>query len=567
MADDQAEQPLYSGRLELTWTNKDQRLLSHEDGRYEWVPPADYRVAEVRLLHDAGTVGKTVGGPKTRARDNLLIRGDALSALTSLTELPELARELTGQIKLVYLDPPFNTGQAFEHYDDALEHSVWLTMMRDRLLQVRRLLRPDGSVWVHCDDAEQAYLKAMMDELFGRENFIAAVIWEKVDSPRMDAQNFSGRHDYILVYAQSGAFRANRIQDDEPPAHYNRIDETTGQPYYLKPLRAMGGQGSTRAARPTLWFPLTAPDGSEVWPKLPDGGDGCWRWSRERVERENEMIDWVHTDRGWSAYYRIYDKGLGRPPETLWLHTDVGSNRTSKREIKDLFPNQPPFATPKPERLLERVIEIGSDPGDIVLDAFLGSGTTAAVAHKLRRRWVGIERARATVENFALPRLSKVVAGEDPGGVTEDAGWDGGGGFRVLDVGESMFEDDAGMVVLADWATNGELAEATAAQLGFDFEPAGAFCGVQGTTRLAVVDGLVNENVAEVLVGGLGEGERVTVAGTAIDPAAAERLRALRPGSRLRKIPSSILVEYQREVRWQPVAEAALDAPETETVP
>lgn len=128
-------QPRYRGRLELTWTNKDQRLLAHEDGSYEWVPPADYRVAEVRLLHDAGTVGEVRGGPRSRARDNLLIRGDALNALTSLVKLPEFAREYAGKVKLVYLDPPFNTGQAFEQYDDALEHSVWLTMMRDRLLQ------------------------------------------------------------------------------------------------------------------------------------------------------------------------------------------------------------------------------------------------------------------------------------------------------------------------------------------------------------------------------------------------------------------------------------------------
>src|SRR5215211_4350384 len=159
------------GRLELTWTNKHLRLLAHEDGSYEWVPPSDYRVAEVRLLDNAATVGDT-SAERSRAKDNLLIRGDALNALTSIAELSEFARELVGKVKLAYLDPPFNTQQAFAQYDDALEHSVWLTMMRDRLLQVKKLLSADGSVWVHLDDSEMAYCKAMMDEVFGRENFV-----------------------------------------------------------------------------------------------------------------------------------------------------------------------------------------------------------------------------------------------------------------------------------------------------------------------------------------------------------------------------------------------------------
>ena len=176
-----------SGRLELTWTNKHLRLLADEDGGYQWVPPADYRVAEVRLLHDVEEVGET-RAERSRAKDNLLVVGDALNALTSLCELPELAREYVGKVKLVYLDPPFNTQQAFEHYDDALEHSVWLTMMRDRLVQINKLLSPDGSVWVHCDDSEQAYLKVMMDEVFGRDNFVAVVVWEKVYSPKSSAR-------------------------------------------------------------------------------------------------------------------------------------------------------------------------------------------------------------------------------------------------------------------------------------------------------------------------------------------------------------------------------------------
>jgi adenine-specific DNA-methyltransferase len=192
----------YEGRLELTWTNKRLALLADEQGNYEWVPPSDYRVAEVRLLDDAGSVGET--RPMAhRAQENLLIRGDALNALRALGELPEFADELVGKVKLAYLDPPFNTQESFLHYDDALEHSVWLTMMRDRLVQVKRLLSRDGSVWVHCDDSEQAYLKMLLDELFGRQAFIATIVWQNRYS-RDSRPAIGPVHNYILVYAPMG---------------------------------------------------------------------------------------------------------------------------------------------------------------------------------------------------------------------------------------------------------------------------------------------------------------------------------------------------------------------------
>ena len=530
----------YQGRLELTWTNKHLRLLAHDDGRYEWVSPSDYRVAEVRLLDDVTTVGVVSAD---RAKDNLLIRGDALNALRSLARLPEFASEYLGKVKLAYLDPPFNTQQSFLQYDDALEHSVWLTMMRDRLLQIRELLAPDGSVWVHLDDSEVAYCRVMMDEVFGRDNFVASIIWEKTDSPRMDAAYFSGRHDTILVYRASDSFTVRR-RSGTVGKHYNRID-SEGRVYYTKPLRAMGGQGSTRKARPTLHYALTAPDGSEVFPKLPDGTDGAWRWSPARYEREGHLLDWVEGRNGWSPYFRIYgDEVTSRPPETIWFHLEVGSTRTSAREVKAVMGGAS-FATPKPEALLERIVTLASDPGDIVLDCFLGSGTTAAVAHKLGRRWTGIDREMATLDQFAAPRLSRVIDGNDPGGITEVAGWEGGGGFRVLDVASSMFEADAGMVFLADWMTNGKLAEATAAQLGFEYEVSPPFVGRKGRTRLAVIDGVVNEAVVRILVSTLGERERVVICGTGIDTDVRPILRSLRPGSTLRKIPAALLDEYR----------------------
>jgi adenine-specific DNA-methyltransferase len=241
-------------------------------------------------------------------------------------------------------------------------------------------------------------------------------------------------------------------------------------------------------------------------------------------------------------------------PNTWWEHEDAGHSDEASKEIKALFPDIPSFATPKPERLLRRIIHIASEPGDIVLDCFLGSGTTSAVAHKMGRRWVGIERQTATLETFAVPRLKKVVAGEDAGGVTRDAEWKGGGGFRVLEVAASMFAAEDGLVFLADWMTNGTLAEATAAQLGFTYESDPPFAGRKGRTRLAVVDGVVNEAVVKLLVSALPERERVVICGTGIDTDARPILRDLRPGSTLRKIPAALLDEFRssRQLRLSP---------------
>jgi adenine-specific DNA-methyltransferase len=194
---------------------------------------------------------------------------------------------------------------------------------------------------------------------------------------------------------------------------------------------------------------------------------------------------------------------------------------------------------------MHRILQIGTAPGDIVLDCFVGSGTTAAVAHKMSRRWVAIEREVSSIDTYAVPRLTKVVRGEDTGGVTELTGWRGGGGFRVLDIATSMFEADAGLVFLAEGLTNGGLAEATAAQLGFEHAVDPPFAGRKGRTRLAVVDGVVNEAVVRLIVSALGEGERVVVCGTGIDTDARPVLRELRPGSTLRKIPAALLDEYR----------------------
>ncbi len=386
---------------------------------------------KTRLLEPVPELG--AGDP---ASPNLLIQGDNLEALKAL--LPVYA----GQVKCIFIDPPYNTGSAFEHYDDNLEHSTWLSLMYPRLELLRELLSEDGSIWVTIDDNEGHYLKVVMDEVFGRGNFVANVVWEKSDSPKMDSQFFSTRHDHVFLYAkQKSQFVVNRISG-EVQKHYNRVDQS-GRRYYTKPLRAMGGQGETRESRPTLYFPLKAPDGSDVFPKLQNGLDGAWRWSEPKINTEADRIDWVNGRKGWVPYFRIYAETSLRPPETIWNHPDVGSNRTSKAEVKKILPGNLTFGTPKPERLITRVLEIATNPTDLVLDSFLGSGTTAAVAHKMGRRYIGIEMGEHAVTHCA-PRLRKVIEGEQ-GGISEAVGWKGGGGFRFLRLGEPLF-DETGLI-------------------------------------------------------------------------------------------------------------------------
>jgi adenine-specific DNA-methyltransferase len=551
--------PQYEGRLELTWTNKAERLLAHEDGSYEWVSPSDYRVAEVRLLYDAGTVGEAHSA-RARAKDNLLVRGDALNALGALAQLPEFEREYVGKIRLAYLDPPFNTQQSFLDYDDALEHSVWLTMIRDRLAQIKRLLAPDGSLWLHLDDSEVHRARCVLDEVFGRENFVATVVWEKAPGAKGDT-DIADSHDYLLVYAHDRrlwkSVRNLLPRTDEQLARYANPDDDPRGPW------RQGADGTAKSGTEDLRFEVTLPSGRVVRP--PKGN--YWRFTKETIEvARQEGRVWFGKEGNSMPVIKTYLAELrpGVVPRTWWPADEVGSNQEAKRDhIRRLFPDIEPFATPKPERLLRRIVEIATNPGDVVLDPFLGSGTTAAVATKLGRRWVGVESSRQTVESFTVPRLRRVVIGEDPWGITPLVGWEGGGGFRVLDVAPSMFADDGSVVSLSEWATNGSLAEATAAQLRFGYEAEPPFAGRRGRARLAVIDGLVSTDVVRILVESLESDEKVVICGTAVDPAARDVVRELRPGSTIRKIPQSILHEYRQATTWTP---RSLEAPEVAEV-
>jgi len=396
--------------------------------------------------------------------ENMLIHGDNLLALKTLEQ------NYAGKVKCVFIDPPYNTGSAFEHYDDGIEHSIWLNLISHRLTILHKLLKEDGLIWISLDDNEAHYCKVLCDEIFGRKNFLADVIWEKADSPRSDAKYFSSRHDHILVYTKNiDRVKVNRSKDEEVPPHYNKKDKD-GRDYYLKPLRSMGADGH-RHKRPSMYFPITAPDGRAVFPKNPDGSDSRWQWGLEKVNQEWDRIEFIPTrNEEWSVYFKIfYENTQGSPPETIWPHSIVGSNRTSKKEIKDLFGNKV-FDTPKPEALVQRIIEISTSKYDIVLDSFLGSGTTAAVAHKMGRRWIGVELGEHA-KTHCFTRLKAVVDGEQ-GGISKAVNWQGGGGFKFYTLAPSLLnQDQYGNWVISKEYNAQMLAAAMAKQEGFRYEP------------------------------------------------------------------------------------------------
>jgi adenine-specific DNA-methyltransferase len=430
-------------RLELTWIGKENRpklepriLLEDPAKSYH----AAHRVTEGDLF------------------DNRLIHGDNLLALKALEQ------EFAGKVKCVFIDPPYNTGSAFQHYDDGLEHSIWLAMMRDRLELLHNLLMPEGSLWVSLDDNEAHYFRVMADEIFGRRNFVADVAWQKKYSPGNNQKGLSSDHDHILVFAkESDSWAWNLLpRTEKMDAAYKNPDND--------PRGLWKPSDLTRAEhRDRDFYSIKTPSGKDV---LPAKGRS---WSRppaeiERLRADNRLWFGPRGDSKPSLKRFITEVQAGIVARTIWLRDEVGDNEEAKKEAKMLNENDI-FATPKPERLLQQVITIATNPGDIVLDSFGGSGTTAAVAHKMRRRWIMVEVGEHATTHI-LPRLTKVVSGSDTGGISDAAKWQGGGGFRYYNLAPSLLEKDK----WGNWVINRQynaamLAEALCKIDGFTYAP------------------------------------------------------------------------------------------------
>ena len=435
-----------SKKLELTWVGKEERS----------------RVEPRILIEDANTSHLATAKVAGDYFDNRLIKGDKLLALKALES------EFTGKIKCIFLDPPYNTGSAFEHYDDGVEHSEWLSLIRDRVELCRNLLSDDGSIWVSLDDNEAFHFKVMMDEVFGRRNFVQCVIWHKRTSPANDALYFSRDHDYIFVYAKNiNSWKPNRLDfSAAQEANYRNPDND--------PRGAWNSAAYTCAKsadeRPNLYYPIINPNtGKEIWPKK----TRVWAFGPETHAKHvaDNMIYWGIDGSSSSPRIKKF-LSTAKPvvPRSFWANSDVGHNQEARAESLALFANNP-FSSPKPERLLKRVLEIATNVGDLVLDSFAGSGTTGAVAHKMGRRWIMVELGDHA-QSHIVPRLRKVIDGTDPGGVTESTGWKGGGGFRFYRLAPSLLERDR----WGNWIISREynptmLAEAVCKHMGFTYAP------------------------------------------------------------------------------------------------
>lgn len=432
-------------KLELTWIGKENRpkleprILLEEPARSYH---ARHRVTRADLF------------------DNRLIFGDNLLALKALEA------EFSGKVKCVFIDPPYNTGSAFTHYDDGVEHSIWLSLMRDRLEIIRQLLSVDGSLWITIDDNEAHYLKVLCDEVFGRANFVANIVWQKRTS-RENRAAIGSAHDHLLLYAKSGALKWKDARNTLPSNEdgFGNPDGDRRGSWRSIPFSAQG-------FRPNQMYDIIAPTGDVLVP--PKGR--CWA-ATEPVFKGLLAEDRVYFPNNGSGRPRIKqflgEQG-GLVPMTWWDASTFGDNETAKKEILALFLDQELFGTPKPEELLRGVIHIATNPGDLVLDSFAGSGTTGAVAHKMGRRWIMVELGEHC-HTHIIPRLRKVIDGEDQGGISKAVNWKGGGGFRYYRLAPSLLEKDKwGNWVIHHDYNAAMLAEALCKLEGFTYAPSDA---------------------------------------------------------------------------------------------
>jgi len=466
-------------KLELTWV-----------GKYDEQHPLEPRILIENPEYSYGEVETGMLPNGKPWKGNMLIHGDNLLALKALEQ------DYAGCVKCIYIDPPYNTGNAFEHYDDGVEHSIWLSLMRERLVLLRTLLSDDGSIWISIDADESHYLKVLCDEIFGRKNFIDEVIWQRSYAPINLKKTLSRSHDTILVYAKnkSDKYELNRLpRSSEANDRYKNPDNDPRGVW----------QSDNFSVGPCVQekvYEVVLPSGRKVLP--PEGR--CWLLTKERFEEflaDNRI--WFGSDgNGVPRIKRFLSEVKdGIVANTLWTYQEVGHNQDAKREIKALE-FESVFDTPKPERLIERVLTLGSNEGDIVLDSFLGSGTTAAVAQKMGRRYIGVEMGNHAYTHCAV-RLKKVIDGTDQGGISKTQNWNGGGGFRFYELAPSLLKEDKfGNLVINKEYNADMLAAAMAKQEGFTYFPSEEHYWKHGyssendyiytTTQFMTVEGLAS---------------------------------------------------------------------------
>lgn len=511
-------------KLELTWIGKDK----------------EERVEPRILIYDKE---KSYGDQNT---GNMLIHGDNLLALKSLEQ------EYAGKVKCIYIDPPYNTGSAFEQYDDNVEHSLWLSMMRERIKVLYTLLADNGSIWISIDDEECHYLKVMVDEIFGRRNFINSIIWEKKFSRSNDAQFFSEQHDYILVYAKNrNLWRRNYLsRNEEQDSRFKNPDNDSRGPWQSIAYNC----NKTAKERPNLYYPIINPNtNKEIWPSV----NCVWRYTKERHEEniKKGVVYWGRDGKGRPRFKKfLSDMDRGLVPLTLWQHDFAGDNQDSRKEVRKIFIDQSmDFSTPKPEKLIEKVIEVSTQENDIILDAFLGSGTTAAAAHKMNRRYIGIELGEHCYTHCKV-RLDKVIDGEQ-GGISKAVNWQGGGGYRFYELAPSLLKKDEHNMWVFDYDAYAPeqrevmIAEAIAKLNGYHYTPDAEVFWKQGISQtgsfIFTTTQYVSSTYLDTISKSMNGDERLLVCCPAFDNGLGDRYDNIV----VKKIPQTILdkCEFGRE--------------------
>lgn len=434
-------------KLELTWPGKDERPKL--EPRILIEDPSKSYHAQVRREGDNF--------------DNMLIKGDNLLALKALEQ------NYAGKVKCVFIDPPYNTGVAFTHYDDGVEHSLWLSLIRDRIVLLRDLLCDEGSLWLTIDENEGHYLKVMCDEIFGRSNFVRQITWQKKYSVSNNFKGIASICDIILVYRKSEAFKNNLLpRSNEASDRYSNPDNDPRGPWksvdYLNQ--------ATVQQRPNLVYDIENPFTGEIVKNRVK----AWKYDpgTHKVHVEEGRLWWGLKGENTVPALKLFLSEVrdGMTPHNWWPHVEVGHTDESKKEIIALFGADNVFDTPKPERLIQRILMLATQPGDLVLDSFGGSGTTGAVAHKMGRRWVMVEIGDHA-DTHIIPRLQKVIDGTDQGGISKVVEWKGGGGFRYFTLAPSLLEQDKyGNWVIAKDYNPAMLAEAMCKHMGFTYAPA-----------------------------------------------------------------------------------------------
>lgn len=385
--------------------------------RHRDVPTADSRPNQGRFR----LVPQSRLSAGIQKNGNRIIHGDNERALEAL------AQELEGAVKCVYIDPPYNNNESYGHYEDRDTHGVWLSSVVSCVRQLRRFLSDAGSIWISIDEKQLHYLKVALDDVFGRENFVTTVVWQQ-RTTRENRKVFSNNHEYVLLYARNYArFKASRgllPWTDEIASRFKNPDHDPRGPWQSVSANAQAGHATA-----SQFYEIVAPNGARHRP--PNGR--CWVYDEQRMRTEISKgnIWFGREGNGVPRVKRfLSDTKRGITPHTLWLADEVGTNDLAKKHLLAMLPGKTVFDTPKPEGLVRRILEIATSPGDLVLDAYLGSGTTAAVAQKMGRTYIGIEIGNHIITH-CVERLRRVIAGE-PGGISREIGWNGGGGYEFL---------------------------------------------------------------------------------------------------------------------------------------